>query len=357
LWALWRSRAPLPPGRRSSCVLVLALTALTGCIEDRLNVEITTRILADGTTLRRTEYRLVRVDTDKDDVPLPLPPAEDPLRLLHRFPAGESWAVRDQPEEKAHGVTLEATLPSPNDLDWDYWRVGAPGSPLVARNHVSFAMTPTKMDPIKLEAESTERTYEYLETFADPASPAASARRILELLPRHEEAFAASLRRSLAKEVPRSADLRHLFRDGVIAPTQAAISRVIDRPLFGPRERQELHALLEKSSTAELTRALSALAPALAESDVDQALEKALGDIAESIANQLKREGLPIPDEARGDKDNDAIPRLHFRVTLVMPGPIKRANGCLQGDTVSWEFDRDDLYGRGFEMWAQAVLE
>jgi hypothetical protein len=213
------------------------------------------------------------------------------------------------------------------------------------------------MDVFKHEAEGTGRTYEYLETFADPASPAASARRILELLPRHEEEFSQSLQRSLTRGAPRAADLRRLFRDGVIGPTRAAVLRVIDRPLFGPRERQELQGLIEKSSTVELARSLGTIAPAAAESDIDEALEKALGDLATNIANQLKREGLPIPDEARGDKDNDAIPRVHFRVTLVMPGPIRRANACVQGDTATWEFDRDDLYGRGVEMWAQAVVE
>jgi hypothetical protein len=334
-------------GRRSTCVLVLALSPLAGCIEDRLNVEITTRILADGTTLRRTEYRVVRVDTDKEGVPLALPPADDPLRLLHRFPSGEAWSVRDQPEEKAHGVTLEATLPSPNELDWDYWRAAAPGSPLVARNRASFSM----------KGEGAEAVYDYLETFADPASPTASARRVLELLTRHEESFAESLRRSLTKGAPRTGDLRRLYRDAVLAPTQAAVLRVIQRPLFGPRERQELQALIEKSSTEGLARSLGALAPSASESDISEALDKALGDVAESIASQLKREGLPVPDEARGDKDNDAIARIHFRVTLVMPGPIKRANACVQGDTVTWEFDRDDLYGRGVEMWAQAVVE
>src|SRR5262249_44397385 len=150
------------------------------------------------------------------------------------------------------------------------------------------------------------------------------------------------LRRSLANAAPRAADLRRLYREGVIAPTQAAISRLIDRALFGPREHQELRELIERSSTAELTRSLSALAPALAESDVDPAVDKDDGDIAEGLANQPKREGLPIPDEARGDKDSNAIPRVHFRVTLVMPVPIKRANTCAQGDTATWEFDRDD---------------
>jgi len=346
-----------PARRKTRVVLGLLLLPLAGCIEDRLTVDITTRVLADGTAVRRTEYRLVRVDSDKEDQPLPLPAAEDPLRRLHRFPAGESWAIRDQPEEKAHAVTLEATLASPNELDWDYWRAAAPGSPLVARNRLSFAMRPLAVDPIKREPEDSGRSYDYFETFGDPASPVVTARRILELLPRHEEAFSESLRRILAKSSPRAGDLRRLYRDGVVAPTKASISRVIDRPLFGPRERQELQGLIEKSSTAELATSLAAIVTGVPESDVNEALEKSLGDIAESIVNQLKREGLPIPDELRGDKDSDAIQRIHFRVTLVMPGPIKRANGCFQGDTVTWEFDRDDLYGRGFEMWAQAVLE
>lgn len=29
------------------------------------------------------------------------------------------------------------------------------------------------------------------------------------------------------------------------------------------------------------------------------------------------------------------------------PGPL--------GETAPWEFDQDDLYGRGFEMWARAA--
>ena len=33
-------------------------------------------------------------------------------------------------------------------------------------------------------------------------------------------------------------------------------------------------------------------------------------------------------------------PRIHFRATLIMPGPIVRANTCAQGDTATWEFDR-----------------
>jgi hypothetical protein len=39
-----------------------------------------------------------------------------------------------------------------------------------------------------------------------------------------------------------------------------------------------------------------------------------------------------------------------------MPAPIVRANACINGDTVVWEFDEYDLYGRGFEMQARAVV-
>ena len=47
--------------------------------------------------------------------------------------------------------------------------------------------------------------------------------------------------------------------------------------------------------------------------------------------------------------------KLRFRATLVMPVPIVSANACMSGDTAVWEFDQDDLYGRGFEMKASAA--
>ena len=37
-----------------------------------------------------------------------------------------------------------------------------------------------------------------------------------------------------------------------------------------------------------------------------------------------------------------------------MPVPVLRANACIAGDTVVWEFEEEDLYGRGFEMKALA---
>ena len=38
-----------------------------------------------------------------------------------------------------------------------------------------------------------------------------------------------------------------------------------------------------------------------------------------------------------------------------MPLPILRANACVNGDTAVWEFDEEDLSGRGFEMKAFAA--
>lgn len=102
--------------------LLFAL-AFQACIEDRLSVEITTRILPDGTMLRRTEYRLERVDLEKEEKLLALPrPEEDVLRRLHRFPTGEQWTLIDEPGDKLHRLVTEATLASPHDLDWDLRR-------------------------------------------------------------------------------------------------------------------------------------------------------------------------------------------------------------------------------------------
>ena len=129
--------------------LLAAALAAAGCIEDHLTVDITTRVQADGSCLRRTEYRLERTDSEKGGARVAIKPEEDPLRLLHRFPAREPWRVDDQISADAHVVVVEALLPSPNDIDGDYWRLGRPGAPGAAHNRVSFAM------------REDEGTYEY----------------------------------------------------------------------------------------------------------------------------------------------------------------------------------------------------
>ena len=66
------------------------------------------------------------------------------------------------------------------------------------------------------------------------------------------------------------------------------------------------------------------------------------------VAYAVSGEGVPlVAPEGAG--------RVRFRATLVMPVPILRANTCVSGDTAQWEFDENDLFGRGFEMKALAA--
>ena len=71
--------------------------------------------------------------------------------------------------------------------------------------------------------------------------------------------------------------------------------------------------------------------------------------LGEDVQRQIAEAGLPLLPAS------DSQQPIHFHATLVMPVPIVRANTCAQGDTATWEFDGDDLYGRGFEMWAVAA--
>ena len=63
---------------------------------------------------------------------------------------------------------------------------------------------------------------------------------------------------------------------------------------------------------------------------------------------EVEAAGLPLSLPDRGTS-------VRFRATLVMPFPILRANACVSGDTVVWEFEEEDLFGRGFEMKALAT--
>ena len=325
----------------SRLVPLLALLASVGCIEDHLTVDITTRVLADGSCQRRTEYRLERVDTEKDGARVPIKPEEDPLRLLHRFPAREPWRVDDQPSADAHVVVVEAQLPSPNDIDGDYWRVRQPGAPGAAHNRVSFAMR-----------EDTG-TYEYSEVFVDPASPLAGMRRLAQALPREDGAFADALQRSLEKERVSGGTVRRIYRDHATAMANEILA-VTSPKLFGPRQRQLMEEALDRlGDKKQREDLLAALAPALPGVDgvtLGKALDSALDAVSERLVAQLKKDGLPLPGEFE-----EPVSTVRYRVTLVMPGPIVRANTCAQGDTATWEFDQSDLYGRGFEMWARAA--
>ncbi|HSD66751.1 MAG TPA: hypothetical protein VLF95_08620 [Vicinamibacteria bacterium] len=314
------------------------LLALTACIEDRLSVELFTQVHADGSCTRRVEYRLERVDTDKGNARVAIPAAQDALRTLHRFPAGEPWLQQEEAETGLHVVVLEATLPSPNDVDGDYLRARNRRAP-PARNAVSAYVDPA------------HEYYEYQEVFRDPASPIAGARLLSRLLLKREESFADGYARALddARLAPRESDLRRAFREQLAAPFAREVAALAERPLFGPREKRELDVLLEgfKEKQEAIVARVAALSPGTDPERIAEAADTALNGLAESLLPEVETAGLALdlPDRAT---------TVRFRATLVMPVPILRANTCAAGDTAVWEFGEDDLFGRGFEMTAVA---
>jgi len=337
---------PLPPATSRNehrpnyprSVALLMLLGLNACIEDRLSVDLFTQIHGDGTCTRRVEYRLERVDTDKGDTRVAIPPADDMLATLHRFPSGEAWQVREEAETGLHLVVLEATLPSPNDVDGDYFRFRTRRAP-PARNSVSAYVDPP------------HEYYEYQEVFRDPASPIAGARLLSRLLLKRDEAFAEGYARALDDPhvTPRESDLRRAFREQLASPFAREVAALAERPLFGPREKRELDALLEgleKKQEAVVAR-VAALAAGADPESVETAADAAVNRLAESLVPDVEAAGLPLSLPDRGTS-------VRFRATLVMPLAILRANACVAGDTAVWEFAEEDLFGRGFEMTAVA---
>lgn len=340
----------LAPSRRV-CASRLALLALFlpagGCIEDRLSVDVMTRVFSDGSCHRRVEYSLERVDPEKDGgLRLPIPPTEDPLRLLHRFP-GAPWTREDKVSEDRHTVVLEAQLDDCNAADGDYFRVRAPGSAFPASNHMSV---------YRFEDEG-KPSWEYRETFFDPASPLAGSRRLVQLLAERAPNFAEALLAKLQDPRIDAALIEKAYREHLIAALERSLVAIERQAAWGLKERGDLEALWkDPPSSAGLVAALLEQAPGLEAGAVQTAIDDALatltdGEAADSVTKILEREGLPLSADLASERST----RVRFRVTLLLPGPIARANTCAQGNTASWEFDQDDLYGRGFEMWARAV--
>jgi hypothetical protein len=330
--------------RRSGHILLAALSflALTGCIEERLLVEVTTVIRADGSCSRRVEYRLEHFDSAKADAPaIAIAPEKDGLRLFHRFPAGEPWSVRDEAEPRLHSVTAEGLLGSPNLIDSDYWRaLSRRAAP--SQNHVSFA----------LSKDDAGTTYEYSETFLVPSSPLASLRLLSRLLLKQDGEFASAYARAMGGAAPSRAQAQRAYRERFARPFAEAVGALAARPVFGPRERRETQDLLDSLSEDQksLVEALAALSPASDPEAVTKALEASGEGFWEPIEREMTAAGLSLSEFASPAR------RVRVRATLVMPGPIQRANTCVNGDTASWEFEGEDLYGRGFEMWARAAL-
>jgi len=130
--------------------------ASTACIEDRLSVDINTVIHGDGSCTRHVVYQLERTSDDATEPAPELSPDQDALALLHRYPAGDAWAVQHDVKTRSHTVTLDGRFPSANEIGWDYWRA-ANSKAAPARNHFSFAMN----------GDDSNTRYEYAETFID----------------------------------------------------------------------------------------------------------------------------------------------------------------------------------------------
>ncbi len=321
---------------RRGCRLLLLALPLAGCIEDRLTVEIQTQIHADGSCTRRILYRLERTDTDKARPPAEIRPENDPLRH-HRFPTGELWTMREQNEPRLRVVEVEAVLPSPSDADGDYYRLRSKRAP-PARSFISA------------NADPERGVYEFQEVLRDPASPLAAARMLSRTALKREEAFSRGLKLALGADAPREADARRAWRERLAEPFAHDVTALAERPLFGPRERGALDEIYEglEGRQKALAARIAELAPGVPQEAVDKAVDDAVSQVAEGLVDEVERAGLPLLAV------DDRL-KITFRATLVMPAPIARANACFSGDTVVWEFDEGDLYGRGFEMHARAV--
>jgi hypothetical protein len=330
----------------SSRPFLLAALAASGCIQHRLDVTIRTDVRADGSCTRRIEYRLERTKRAGHDRPdsaagYRKDPDHDPLRAFFRFPASEPWSVSNEVlGDDKHSVNAEATLPSVNDLDWDYWRERTPGG-RPARNYISFSQA----------TSGSSSLYEYTETFRDPASPIAVARRLTQLTQTKDKAFADAFVRALGDEHRDRGPLRRAFKEVLAIPLARRVEALAARPTFGPHERQLLERLAEEGPVLDFTLALRALVPGIDAEGVDKAAEAAFTEVLEPVQKEMETVGLPMALAFGNDPANIEI---HFRATLVMPTAITRANTCFTGDTATWEFDQDDLYSGPFPMWAKA---
>jgi hypothetical protein len=262
----------------------------------------------------------------------------------HRFPAGEAWQRSEEKELGLHVVTLEGRLPSPQDVDGDYFRARSPHAQ-PARNLVSAHVDPES------------GSYEYEEVLRDPASPIAAERILSRGALKGEQAFADAFVAAFGEATegkttpPRTDDLKRLFRTLLAEPYARDVAALADRPLFGPRERRELDLVHERFDEAQkrLASRIAGLTTGVPEEGVDSATEAGIEYVGATLAQQLEDAGMPYPSASRAEL------KLRFRATLVMPTPIVRANTCVAGDTAVWEFESDDLFGRGFEMRALAT--
>ena len=181
---------------RARLLLVLA-AALAGaaCFQERLDVDVTTRIHPDGTCERRIEYRLRALRHDKNGTARPFPSI--PRRTVSGFRSS-------RPASAGKSVTRSAAIstwwwqrqscPSPNDVGSDYSRAYSPRVP-AASNTISYGCE---------NSEDEGEVCEYAELFFDPASPPAVVRSVIRWMLSHDDDFAKGMIRALGPGAPKS---------------------------------------------------------------------------------------------------------------------------------------------------------
>ena len=277
-------------------LVAVRLLAGTGCLENRVSVELFTQIHGDGTCTRRVEYRLERVDTNRGDARVEIRPEDDVLARWHRFPSGDPWQVREERETGLHVIVLEALLPSPAAADGDFFRARAPRAQ-PARNVVSAFV------------DTEHGFYEYQEVLRDPSSPLAAARALSRTALKRDDAFAEGFAKALAGAGPRETDVRRAFRELLAEPFAREVALLAERPLYGPRERRDLDLLYDHidEKQKDLAARLSALVPGTPPEEIEAAAEALLQRPGRRSARSARGGRAPAP-HARGRRPT-ALPR------------------------------------------------
>jgi hypothetical protein len=314
---------------------VLAVLPATKCDrEPTLDITFHTQIHPDGSATRRVEYLLTRETARKEGEPgWDTAPATDPLVRQFKPPQGEGWVVTDEVEADRHLRRVEALLPKAKAIDGDFVRIQGPGA-RPARNHVSFA--------------HDDGEYEYVEVMVDPNSPVVAMRQVIGFMETHMDRLADRAAPALQSRGLTAGDIRKAYRDACIAPLRRALAEV-DRPVWGMAERMALGRAAEdlEKCDAGVEAALLALSPG-DEEPVHAALSEA-SDALQKEHDVSSWQWLALRAFDLDGLDDNAI-TVAFHATLVMPAPIVQANACVSGDTLHWDFEQKDLYGRGFEM-------